>query len=354
MKNTTRFGIVSFAHYHANFWAQAINDSPDAELAGIWDEDSVRGKQAAEKYGTSWHKKLGDLLSECDAVGITSETVYHPDYVQEAAQAGVHILLEKPMAVELAGCKRIYQAVKDNGVIFMQNFPKRYDPINHELVEIVQSGKLGKISLVRVRHGNYHLLELGEKAREMWYANPDLAGGGALIDEGIHAADLILWLLGEPSEVFSMSSNQTLGLPIDDTAIALFSYESGVLAEIVTSNTLVAAQESIEVYGSQGSLILSGVDLASRDFSSQPFLKTYFHNNQRGEWVRSEVVPNFQKPDFHHHGPLYFLTCLQQGKPPIVGLEDGWKSVAMVSAAYQSSRTRQAQKLDFVGFYNDK
>jgi myo-inositol 2-dehydrogenase / D-chiro-inositol 1-dehydrogenase len=350
----TRFGILSFAHYHANFWAQAVNSSPGAELAGVWDDDSRRGAEAAEKYGTRYYKNLSDLLAVCDAAGITSETSKHPELVEETAKAGVHILLEKPMGVDLEACSHIYHAVRSSGIIFMQNFPKRYDPINHELVSIVKEGRLGRISLVRIRHANYHLLDLVEKADQMWYTNPDLSGGGALIDEGIHAADFLLWLLGEPLMVFSMSSNQTLGLPIEDTAVALFSYETGTLAEIVTSNSLVAAQESVEVYGSKGSAILSGVDLASRDFSDPPYLKSFQHGNHRGNWLGSDVTPNFQKPDFHHQGPLHFLECLRGIKKPVVSVEEGWKSVAMVSAAYKSAQTGQSQKLDFSGFLNEK
>jgi myo-inositol 2-dehydrogenase / D-chiro-inositol 1-dehydrogenase len=349
MKQKIRFGVISFAHYHANFWAQAIHNSGRAELVGIWDDDSARGMEAAEKYGPPYFADLDELLQTCDAVGITSETSKHADLVEKAAKAGVHILLEKPMATSVSECARIYRAVRNSGVMFMQNFPKRYDPINHELVRLVQGGELGDISLVRVRHGNYHLLELGENAPQMWYAKPELSGGGALIDEGIHAADFLLWLLGEPSSVFSLTSRQALGLPVEDTALVVFSYPSGVLAEIATSNTLVAAGESIEVYGTQGSAILSGVDLASRDFSATPFLRTFRRGSERGRWHGSQTRPLFQQGEFHHQGPLHFIDCLVSKKEPVVSLEDGWKSVAMVEAAYRAASTGQAQEIDLSG-----
>jgi myo-inositol 2-dehydrogenase / D-chiro-inositol 1-dehydrogenase len=349
MSSKIRIGILSFAHYHANFWAQALLESPKAALSGIWDDDPERGRQAAGQYGVPFYPELGQLLQECDGVGITSETSRHADLVEEAARAGVHILLEKPMAIDLEQCARIYQAVKRAGVIFMQNFPKRYDPVNHELVRMVRGGELGKLHLVRIRHGNYHLLELGEKASQMWYGKPELSGGGALIDEGVHAADLLVWLLGEPDRVFAMTSNQTLGLPLEDTALAVFSYPSGVLAEIATSNTLVAAEESVEVYGTGGSAIISGVDLASRDLSRAPFLKYYRRGGSRESWQASPVVPRFQQGEFHHQGPRHFVECLAGEAEPVVSLEDGWKSLAMVEAAYRAAQTGQVQQLDFSG-----
>ena len=101
MRKPIRFGILSFAHYHANFWAAAIRESDEALLAGVWDDNRLRGGQAAQKYGASYFNDLQALLRECDAVGITSETAQHAPLVEAAAAAGVHVLLEKPMALSL-------------------------------------------------------------------------------------------------------------------------------------------------------------------------------------------------------------------------------------------------------------
>ena len=342
-----RFGILSFAHYHANFWAAAINESPEASLVGIWDDDAGRGTESAEQYNTRYWPNLEALLKECDAIGITSETVKHADLVQEAAAAGLHILLEKPMATTLDDCERIAQVVSRAGVVFMQNFPKRYDPINHELLKIVRGGELGQISLVRVRHGHFHGLREG--FAQEWFVNPDLGGGGTLIDEGVHAADFLLWLLGEPEEVSATISSRVLELPVEDTALAFFSYPSGTLAEVSTGWSFLAAEQSIELYGTQGSALLSGVDLASRDFSNVPFLKVFRQGEERGSWDGSKITPYFKQGNFHQQGPLYFLECVRSGKTPIVGLDEGRKSLEMILAAYRAAETGQRQTIEFSG-----
>ena len=347
MSKPIRFGILSFAHYHANFWAAAINGSPDATLVGIWDDDASRGTEAAEKYNSHYWSNLTELLKACDAVGITSETVKHADLVEEATAASLHILLEKPMATNLAGCDRIAQAVRRAGVVFMQNFPKRYDPINHQLIKIVQSGKLGQITLVRVRHGHFH--GLGESFAQEWFVNPELGGGGTLIDEGVHAADFLLWLLGEPEHVSATISSRTLRLPVEDTALAFFSYPSGTLAEVSTGWSFLAAEQSIEVYGTQGTALLSGVDLASRDFSNQPFLKVFRQGEVRGQWDGSKITPYFKQGNFHQQGPLYFLDCIRSNNTPIVGLEEGRKSLEMILAAYRAAQSGQLQTIEFSG-----
>jgi len=342
-----RFGLLSFAHFHANFWADAINGSDKAELVGIWDDDVARGQAAASKYGTQFVPDLAALLDQCDAVGITSETAKHVALVEAAAARGVNILLEKPMARNLAECRRIVEIVRQSGVTFMQNFPKRYDPINHELIRLVRDGVLGEISLVRVRHGNAHLMELGAAAAANWFGQREQAGGGALLDEGIHAADLLLWLLGEPEKVSAFVSNATLGLSLEDTALAIFSYPSGALAEIATGGTLLAAEGSIEVFGTHGVAVLSGVDMASRFFARPPYLKIFRRNMGRNEWEGIDLTPNFQHGHFHHGGPLHFIEVLRGEAQPVLSLEDGWKPVAMIEAAYRASETGQAQPVTF-------
>ena len=347
MSNPIRFGILSFAHYHANFWAEAIHDSPEATLVGIWDDDAHRGNQSADNYRTRYWSSLTALLQECDAVGITSETVNHADLVEAAAAAGLPILLEKPMATNLADCDRIAHAVRQAGVVFMQNFPKRYDPINHELVKIVQGGELGQITLVRIRHGHFHGLR--ESFAQEWFVRPDLGGGGTLIDEGVHAADFLLWLLGEPEHVSATISSRTLRLPVEDTALAFFSYPSGTLAEVSTGWSFLAAEQSIEVYGTQGTALLSGVDLASRDFSNRPFLKVFRQGEERGQWDGSKITPYFKQGNFHQQGPLYFLNCIHSNNTPIVGLEEGRKSLEMILAAYRAAQSGQLQTIEFSG-----
>ncbi len=343
MTEPIRFAVLSFAHFHANFWSEAINDASDAVLSGIWDDDEERGRDAAARYGTEFWPDLDALLAASDAVGITSETSKHVELVAAAARHGCAVLLEKPMARNLDECRQILETVQASGVKFMQNFPKRYDPINAELAQIVQSGALGKLALVRVRHANYHLLELGQTAADEWFASPELAGGGSLLDEGIHAADLLLWLLGEPEAACAAVSNATLGLPLDDSGIALFRYPSGTIAEITASGTLVAAPESIELFGTEGSAFLTGVDLASREFAQPPYLRVFKRGEERGVWQGSSTVPNFRTGHFHQNGPLHFLRYLRDEAEPVVSLEEGWKSLAMIEAAYAAASTGQWQ-----------
>ena len=134
-----RIGILSFAHYHANFWAEAFVEDAEADLAGIWDEDEARGRDAASRFGTIFVPDLDDLLGRVDAVAITSVTAEHAPLAERAARAGRHILCEKPLATSMAEADRIAAAVALGGVSFMQSFPKRFDPVTHEIERAVRS-----------------------------------------------------------------------------------------------------------------------------------------------------------------------------------------------------------------------
>ncbi|MBI3456607.1 MAG: Gfo/Idh/MocA family oxidoreductase [Candidatus Rokubacteria bacterium] len=338
-----RVGVLSFAHYHATFWSEAFRDSPLAEFVGIWDDHAARGAEAARRYGVRFWPELEPLLEACDAVGITSETVHHARLAEAAAHRRCHILCEKPLATTLDDCDRIARAVAETGVVFMQSFPKRFDPVNHELERMVREGELGRLSLVRVRHGHFHGLE--PPFTKEWYADPALGGGGALLDEGVHGADFLRWLFGEPESVTAMISSATLGLPVEDAGVALFRFPGGLLAELTTSWSFAAADNSVELYGTGGAAVLSGVDLGSRDITPAGFLRTFRLGQSERRWTVSPIVPRFKTGGFHQQNPVQFLEALSRGTPAPITLEDGRRAVELILAAYEAARTGRRQPL---------
>ena len=337
LRKKVSLGILSFAHYHANFWAEAICRSTQGELAGIWDEDPARGKEKAETYGTRFFPRAQALLEkDLDGVCIASETSRHSELTILAANHGKHILCEKPMAATLAECDAMIAAIRDAKVIYMQSFPKRLDPVNHKIKEVIEHGLLGRVGMVRVRHGHGYYLR--GHAME-WLGDPELAGGGAFLDEGIHGADFLRWVLGEPLEVAASVATLYPGSPSDDNGIALYRFRNGSLGELAASGTWLAATNNVEVYGDRGTLILKGVDLASRDVTGDDSLVLYLEAEKEKGWQILHVPCQFKKRYFHQLNPEKFIHCLQTGDDPPATAEDGKKALAMILKAYESSRT---------------
>jgi predicted dehydrogenase len=217
----------------------------------------------------------------------------------------------------------------------MQSFPKRFDPVSHYLREQVNSGALGRISLVRIRHGHYYGLD--PEFRKRWYVRSALAGGGALLDEGIHGADLLAWLFDLPDRVSAVVSHAALGLEVEDLGIATFSWASGLVAELTASFCFAAADVSIELYGSAGTLLVSGVDLASRDITHAGFVRLYRNGSEPRQWQTIGLTPRFKIGQFHHQNALAFLGALDGDAPAPITVDDGLRAQRMIAAAYRAA-----------------
>ena len=340
MSAPIRIAIIGVQHYHANFWTKAVLAREDAAIAGIWDSNSDFAKQFADGYGLQAFADQAALLNACDAVAICSTTNDHKALIAAAVAARKPILCEKPLAVSLDEGVEICKMVRDAALPFMQSFPKRFDPVTHAVKELVVSGDLGTIAMCRIRHGHSH--GLSEDFRKAWFVDPAKSGGGTLLDEGVHAADFLRFVFGEPESVFARLSSRTLGLPVEDTAAATYSYSSGMLAEVATSWCFAAADHSIEIYGTGGTVLVSGVDIASRPTREKAFLQVFRREGPNRGWEASDIVPNFKTGVFHEHVAWAFVDALSKDAAMPTGPIDGLYASAMIEAAYTSAKTQSA------------
>ncbi|MCC6197935.1 MAG: Gfo/Idh/MocA family oxidoreductase [Burkholderiales bacterium] len=328
-----RVGVLSFAHYHANFWSEVF--AARGVLAGVWDDDGSRGAEAAARFGAPFEPSLDALLARCNAVAICSETVRHAELVDAAARRGCAILCEKPLGTDLADVERIARTVAAHGAWFMQSFPKRFDPVTERLREAVAGAELGRITLARIRHG--HFYGLTPDFAERWYVRRALAGGGALLDEGVHAADLLGMLFGPPVSVIAQTSNAALDLEVEDLGVATFRWADGMLGEVVASFTFAAADASIELYGTRGTMLVAGVDLASRDITPERFVRRYLVDAPERSWETLDLVPRFKRGEFHQQNAIAFVDALARAAPSPIGIEAGAAAARMIDAAYRAA-----------------
>lgn len=227
MARLLRLAILSGAHPHAASWAKVIRTMGDVEVAATWDDNPERGRAMAEKAGGAvFEPNLAALLArtDIDAVAIASEISKHADLTVAAAQAGKHIMCEKPMACTLADCDRMIGAVQRSDVKYYQIFPMRWDPVNQRIREIVTSGQLGRISLIRKRHGHFYGLKWQESDPDIWFVKPEMAGAGAFLDEGMHAIDWMRWIFGEPVSVMAQIDTVLTPFAVDDLGAAIYRF----------------------------------------------------------------------------------------------------------------------------------
>lgn len=336
-----RIGMISFAHYHANFWAEAFRDDPRVRLQAVWDDDAARGIDAARRFATAYAPSVEALLAEVDAVAITSETADHARWIALAAGASKPILCEKPLAVSRRQIDDITRVLAASGVPFMQSFPKRFDPANNALRDLLARGDLGEIRLVRVRHGHAHGRDPAFTAG--WWTDPARSGGGTLLDEGIHAADFLRWLFGHPLHV-TATLGHGRGLRVEDTAVAVFRWSDGMIGEISTSWDFHTADTSIEIYGTNGTALLSGVDLASKAARTTGHLRVASGGDTC--FVDLPITPSFLSGRFHHASAIAFVDALSAGTIPPIGLGEARGALDMILAAYRAAELGQSVAIE--------
>jgi predicted dehydrogenase len=210
---TVKVGIMSFAHLHADSYALCLKQHPQAELVGVADHDQARAKAKALQFETQAFSSYEALLaSEAQAVIICSENARHAQLAQMAAAAGKHILCEKPLMTRLEDGKAMLAAAQGAGVHLFTAFPCRFSPVFQQMCQMLQAGVIGELLALR---GTNRGSNPGG-----WFTDPELAGGGAMMDHTVHVADLIRVLTGqEIAQVYAETGNNMFHGRYDDTAM---------------------------------------------------------------------------------------------------------------------------------------
>lgn len=317
-----RVGLISAAHVHAPSYAHNFAANPRAEIAGVWDDDAERGTQFAEKRGLPFLASLEELLENCDAVAISSENTKHLAHIEAAANAGKHIICEKPVVVRQADFDKVREVVSKNNVKFMTAFPCRFSPAYQNLKQRIKSGELGEIKAINATNRG--------QCPGMWFIQPELSGGGAMIDHVVHVADLLRDLLGEePSNVEGqIGSNMYGGKDWDDTAMVTLDYPSGVFATLDSSwsrpkSFRTWGDVTMKVVGTKGVL---NVDLFDQSIG-------HYRNDRAKSYMDQGYGSDLD-------GALmgaFVEACLDNTEIPVT-LEDGLAAASVSIKAYQSSR----------------
>ncbi len=319
-----RVGILSFAHLHAEGYVQNLRAIPDVELLGFYDPDPERRRRFSEAFNLRAFEELEDLLAlGLDAAVVTSENARHRPLVEAAARAGAAVLVEKPIATTTEDARAMREAVHAAGVPFMTAFPMRFSPAVRTAREMVGEGALGPVrAIVGVNHSE------NPKRHRAWFADPELAGGGAVMDHTVHLADLYRWILGEEvAEVYAEVQNPFDPEGAVDTAgLLLLRTEGGVRASIDASwsrppNYPRWGHLWMEIVGERGTLVLDAFAGHLHLWSPAGYRWYGFH------------------PDPAQGMMEAFIESVREGREPPVTWEDGFEAMRVALAAYRSAAT---------------
>lgn len=248
-----RIGKISYWHVHAEDYTKQALEHPETKLAAIWDELPERGQAKAAQYGVPYYASLDEMLAQddIDAVIVDAPTNMHRDVMVKAAEAGKHIFTEKVIAPTAKEVSDILAAVRKAGVKLMVSLPRLYDGYTQTIDRVLQGGKLGKLTMARVR-----LSHNGATANWLpeHFFSKEQCGGGALIDLGCHPMYLVRRFLGMPESV-SANFGYVTGKEVEDNAVAILRYAEGAIGIVEAGFVNSHSPFSIELHGTEGTLL---------------------------------------------------------------------------------------------------
>ncbi|MBI2301590.1 MAG: Gfo/Idh/MocA family oxidoreductase [Armatimonadetes bacterium] len=341
-----KVGVLGFAHGHVGAYLGQWRERPELDVKAVcaWDHDAARLQQSCGAHGLEPCALVDEVLAHVDAVVVSSETSFHAELCEQAAAAGKAIMLQKPMALTLSQGDRIVAAVERAGVPFTMAWQMRTDPQNIKIKELLQSGELGQVFMVRRRHAlSTHTWP---SFADTWHANPTY-NRDIWADDASHPIDFIQWLLGVPETVTAEVHSYCDPRVPNDNGIALFGYPGGPLAEVTCSFTCPAAVSTTEVVCAKGSIQHDYGDAPSCNIPRPPdAVGLRWFSTETGQWTHSDIA----SPPNHGHRIAGLAEPLSEwlhgGRESICTAEEGRTSLRMMLATYVSTRQGRRVTLD--------
>jgi predicted dehydrogenase len=334
-----KLGIVSFAHHHAGFYMSSLAGRADVDVMATdpHGSDAIVGRESrgpalAERFGVGYVNSYDELLAwGPDAVLVCSENTRHAEDVIAAAQAGAHVLVEKPMATSVADAQRMIDTCDRAGVVLMVSYPIRFTPMYLAMRDAVRRGDIGTImSATGTNNGKLPMGGAG------WFTDPSLSGGGALMDLVVHVADLLDDLLdGAQASTVYAASNRVLHadnplVAVETGGLVTISYPGGQIATIDCSWSEPEHSPNwggltLEVVGTQG--------VAEMD-PFAPRVGGFDNANRKEFWLSFGVDSTVPLID-------EFLSAISAGREPRPNGRTGLRSLAIADAAQRSAACGQ-------------
>ena len=362
-----KFGVIGCGSIAEIAHFPSIKEIPEAELVAVCDTNEETAREAASKwkakaYFTDYRKML--TRENLDAAIIATPNCFHRDQALAAAEAKVHVLVEKPMAITNKEAWDIVEGCKKAGIKLMVGCDRRFCIQNEYAKELVDQGVIGKVLMANAIMYEHWDLYQGSIAKTDFRLKGEEAGAAAVSDTGAHAIDLLTWLVGSVvkrvvgvAKRLAMPEDYTL---LDDTVWILMEHKSGSYSCVTCNRFSRAAIQSTSLYGNEGSIMTSSD--ATTPFQTAPlavFTDKDYNAEDLPRIIRDYRYPQLfwaedlvNRPVSKRWVPIYppresnyarmikhFVGCILEDKEPRVTGEDGAKAVEVMCAVFKSMET---------------
>lgn len=333
--NILNFGVIGLGNIAAHH-IRAIQALPDCKLIAVASRSREKLEEAQQKHGVAIFHDYREMLKlpELDIVCLCTPSGEHLEPCLAAAQAGKHIITEKPLEISVARGQRMIDTCKTAGVTLACIFQNRYSEGYRMLQDIVKAGKLGRLVLGNAYIKWYRPPEYYRAAN--WRGTLQGDGGAALINQSIHTIDLLLNIMGPVKTVSGRVRTLTHDIEGEDIGTAMLEFENGALGTIEGSTTIYAGfPERLEIHGDAGSIVLeAGKITACKTKEDLGISPTTENKKASGSSNPMAIDVSLHIAQFSE-----IVAAIRGEREPEVNGEEALKSLLVIEAIYESSRT---------------
>lgn len=322
-------GNISTTH------ARAVRAIPGGEVVAVYGRNPKKLQALCGECGATPYDDLNAFLSHpsMEIVIIGSPSGLHSEQGIAAAQRGLHVLVEKPIDIKTKSADSLIAECERARVKLGVLFQDRCKPGVRKLKLLLDDGILGKILLVDARMKWYRPPEYYSASR--WRGTWEFDGGGALMNQGIHTVDLLLWLFGDVTNVRARTAALLHEIEVEDTALALLEFSSGALGVLqATTAAYPGYPRRLEITGSEGTVILEGDLLVSADLRNSHENLATEDTGELSAAATSPVVSDFRA---HRRVIEDFIAAIRQDNSPVCDGREGRRSLELVERIYKDS-----------------
>lgn len=303
----------------------AYSDWPDlCEIVGVADIKLAAAQKKAARFGGRAYRHYEEMLADLrpDAVSICTPPNLHLPVAQAAARYNISVLCEKPPARTLAETEALAQAMETSTGVLQFAFCHRFHLPVIQAQALVAEDRLGQVVQIDSRFG-FRFARAGVS----WFTDPEIAGGGILIDTLVHSVDIFRTLAGEIQTVSARIATQ-LPIDVEDSASMLVTSQSGVIGSLNCSWVTPVSEAEVRIYGTEGEAVI--------DYAQPDGLRYRLADND--DWIQ---LP-FDRPGRFSLQAQHFLQCVGSHESPAVGVGDAMAVMQTIDAAYRSARDGSA------------
>lgn len=346
MNDYVKLGIIGAGSAVWRYHKLGTKNNPQIKFISGYDINEKKLAKAAKYSKLEPYSNLDNFLkSDIDAVMVLVPHYLHKDLVIAAAEAGKHVICEKPMATTLEECDEMIAATKKAGIKFMIAENHRFLPAHQFIKDALERGFIGDVFLGRTYEGAYAASQFFEN--NDWSFTYTKGGGGVVSDQGVHKFTMLNWFLGEVDSAQCWLSKTLKSPPNkgEDTAIILLRYKCGATVTVdISSSTVHPLTNKTELHGTKGTIFEDhDWEKPVKVFSSHPEAEV------KGAYYSPEIehgpFPDYYKISMGHED-AYFTKCILEDKKPEFTPEEARQGVAVVLLAYLSAKNGRMTSMD--------